>query len=130
MVRCQHESCGREERIWLPTYEWASNDTRNTGNSGRSDAALHHWCKLCGCIQNISDDRPRKMGYWINILSKIAKGQLLTQIQKRLVVKELESYEYFDDLYGITSSAQKEVFVKAIKKYCSLHESIIDSYIC
>jgi hypothetical protein len=69
------------------------------------------------------------MGYWINVLSKIAQRYSVTQYQKRLVVKELESYGCFDDLYGTTGSAQKEVFVKVIKKYCSLCESTIDSFI-
>ena len=129
MVECKHESCGRENRIWLPKYSQMSDDTRDISSSSRSDIALHHWCVNCGCIKNISDDRPKRMGYWMNILSGIATDQSLSQIQKRLVVKELESYEHFEDLYGITGSAQKEIFVKTLKKYCKLNESMIYSYI-
>ena len=117
-MKCYHESCGNERRVWLP---W--------GRSLKSDVSLHHWCIHCGVVKNISDDRPKKMGYWTNVLSRIAKRFSLTQSQKRLVVKGLESHECFDDSYGTTGSVQKEVFVKAIKKYCSLHESIIDSYV-
>jgi hypothetical protein len=69
------------------------------------------------------------MGYWINVLSKIAQECLVTQSQKRLVIKELKSIDCFDDLYGTTGSAQKEVFIKAVKKHCSLCESTIDSFI-
>ena len=65
----------------------------------------------------------------MNIISKIAKRFSLSQSQKRLMVKELESNEYFDDLYSTTGSSQKEVFVKAVTKYCDLSESTIDFYI-
>ena len=76
------------------------------------------------------------MGYWTNVLSRMTKRFSLTQSQKRLMVKELESHECFDDLYGTTGSAQKEIFVKVVKKYYSLYEScfreefvmIIDSH--
>ena len=37
--------------------------------------------------------------------------------------------EHFEDLYVITGSAQKEVFIKTVKKYCKLNESMIYSYI-
>ena len=55
----------------------------------------------------------------------------LKQVNKKLQdeIKELESYGHFEDLYGVTGSVQKEVFVKTVKKFCNLHESIIDSYI-
>ncbi len=118
MALCLHESCGIEDRVWLPE-----------SCSLKSDVSLHHWCIHCGVVKNISDDRSKKMGYWTNVLSRIAKCFSLTQSQKRLVVKELESHECFDDLYGTTGSVQKEVFVKAIRKYCGLHEIIIDSYV-
>lgn len=130
MVRCCHDSCGREDRIWLPKNVIASDDMGFTGSNGKSDdIALHYWCVLCGCVKNISDDRPKKMGYWINILSRISKNCKVSQSQKRLVVKELESYEYFDDMYGITGSSQREVFVKVVKKYCGLCERTIDSFV-
>jgi len=128
MVECCHESCGREHRIWLPETI-ARSEGRATSNSGRSDVSLHYWCALCGCVQNMSDDRPKKMGYWINILSKMAREFSITQSQKRLVIKELESNDLFEDMYGTTGSAQKEVFVEAVKKYCKLCESTIDSFV-
>jgi hypothetical protein len=45
------------------------------------------------------------------------------------MVKEIESNECFEDLYGTTGSAQREVFIKAIEKYCNLGEATIASYI-
>jgi hypothetical protein len=129
MTRCSHESCSREHRIWLPkTINYLEN-MRSTSSSGRSDVSLHYWCVLCGNIQNISDDRSKKIGYWINILSKMTRECSLTQSQKRLIIMELESNEPFEDMYGTTGSAQRKVFVNAVKKYCNLCESTIDSFI-
>jgi hypothetical protein len=84
---------------------------------------------LCGCIQNISDDRPKKMGYWINVLSKLAREYHLTDCQRRLVIKALESNEFFEDLYGTTGSSQRGVFVKVVQNYSNLDQNTIDSYI-
>ena len=128
MVECCNESCGREHRIWLPETI-ARSEGRTTSSSGRSDVSLHYWCALCGCVQNMSDDRPKKMGYWINILSKMAREFSITQSQERLVIKELEKNKLFEDMYGTTGSAQKELFVKTAKKYLKLREETIDSFI-
>lgn len=129
MAKCSHESCSREYRTWLPKATTHLGNMKSSSSNGRSDVSLHYWCVLCGCVQNISDDRPQKIGYWINILSKMARECSLTQSQKRLVVKELESNEPFEDMYGTTGSAQREVFVNTVKKYCNLCESAIDSFI-
>ena len=120
MVLCHHESCGCEEKVWLPT----------NGNQ-ESDVDLHPWCVHCGVVKNISDDRPHKLGYWMNVLSRVVRRFSLTQCQKRLVAKELESYGCLDDCYGITGSAQAEVFVKTLTKYCGfkLNTNAIYSFI-
>lgn len=127
--KCFHKDCGREQRIWLPETNVSSNDSRTPSSTGRSDIALHHWCVLCGCIQNISDDRPKKMGYWINILALMAREYSLTQSQKRLVIKALEFNEFFEDMYGTTGSAQQEIFVKTLQNYSKLDKKTIDSFI-
>lgn len=118
MVLCNHKSCEYDKRVWLPLH-----------NNRGSDLALHPWCEECGLVKNISDDRPRGIGYWMNVLSRIVNRFSITQCQKRLVVKRLDAYECFDDMYGITGSTQKEIFVKIVKNYCSLHEKSIDPFI-
>jgi hypothetical protein len=116
---CSHKNCCREEKIWLP---------REPNHT--SEDVLHHWCIHCGLVKNISDDRPKKFGYWMNILSKLSHNFSVTQCQRRLMVKELESHEEFEDFYGITGSAQKEIFIKIIRKYCNLSSNSIDSFLC
>lgn len=118
-MTCSHKSCSHEENIWLPIEI-----------SHSSEAALHPWCIHCGLVKNISDDRSHRMGYWMNILSKMSYHFSFTQCQKRLIAKELESYVEFEDIYGTTGSSQKEMFSKIVRKYCSLSRNNIDSFLC
>jgi len=116
---CSHESCCHEDKIWLPLE-----------SNHASEDVLHHWCIHCGLIKNISEDRPKKIGYWMNILSKISYHFSFAQCQKRLIAKELDSCKEFVDLYGITGSSQKEMFVRTIQKYCNLSKNNLDSFLC
>ncbi len=117
MITCKHESCGREARVWLPT------------DSIASEVVLHPWCKHCGIVKNISDDRPKNIGYWMNNLAKISNQFSLKKVQIRLVSKYLEAHNYFNDLYGITGSAQCEVFIKTVYRICKISKHSIDSLI-
>ena len=116
MVSCNHDSCGREKRVWLPT-----------GKQNISEVVLHSWCKHCGLIKNISDDRPHNIGYWMNILSRISNHFPIKKVQKRLISQELKNHDCFDDLYGITGSAQKEMFNRILRKYCNINIQSINS---
>ncbi len=102
MKRCRHESCGRAERIWLPY------DVRG----GQAGLKPHPYCIHCGVVKNISSDRARPLGYYINELTKLP----LTKVQIRLILKELEAMG-FDDTYSMTGTAQDEVFRRVVKKY-------------
>ena len=65
----------------------------------------------------------------MNILAAISNRFSLTQAQKRLIFKELQSSKEFDDLYGITGTAQKIFFFNAVKKYCPLSSNVIDAFV-
>ena len=118
MVTCVHTSCNKVQRLWL-------HETRCI----TSDVSLHRWCVLCGAVQNITDDRPRKIGYWMNVLWKLEKRFSLTQCQKRLIIKALEAHDSFIDLFSILGSEQKEVFIQIVKQYSNICESNIASFI-
>lgn len=117
MVTCTHQSCGYGERLWLPTAE----DTR-------SDARPHPWCVRCGLLKNISDDRPKKLGYWMNILAKISHDFSLKQCQRRLLSKQIADMDCFHDLYGVTFSSQQQVFLSSLKKLIRVNEQAVFSY--
>jgi len=71
----------------------------------------------------------KRMGYWTDVLSRISKQFKITQAQKRLVVKELEAYDGFDDVYSMTLNAQQKIFVNAVKKHFNLMEQTIYSFL-
>lgn len=119
MTLCFHESCCQENKVWLPLP---------TNDHFRTDVKLHPWCKHCGLVKNISEDRAHKLGYWMNILSKIADHFSIKQIHKRLIAKELTSHELFNDTYSITGFSQKELFKKIVKKYCKINLNSIESF--
>jgi len=115
---CVHVSCSSESMIWLPVRDEKG-----------SDISPHPWCIKCGAVKNISPDKAKKLGYWTDVISRISKQFKVSQAQKRLVVKELEAYDGFDDVYSMTFSAQQKIFVNAVKKYFRLKEQTIYSFL-
>jgi len=116
MEKCSHQSCGKEYQEWLPMFDC-------------NDIVRHPWCVKCGRVKNITEDKAKKLGYWINILSKLTNHYSLKQVQKRGISIELANHEDFNDIYGITGSYQKELFKKIIKKYCIIDFKIVDSLV-
>ena len=107
MTACTHQICGKQDRIWLSTT------TDKYGSVER-----HQWCTTCGVVQNKSDDRPKKIGYWMNKLGSLSYELNLTQTQKRLIAKQIENHEYFHDLFSAYGSSQKKLFIEIVSKYC------------
>jgi len=118
MTQCDHENCGREHRIWLPLATHA-----------KADVLLHPWCINCGQIQNISEDHGKKIGYWINILSRLNAHLPISQVQKRLIVQALDDHDGFSDIYSVTLSAQKEVFISMVQYHTHYPRNSICSWI-
>jgi hypothetical protein len=116
MVNCSHHVCGKEERIWLPTSDMRYGSLEK-----------HPWCKTCGLVKNISDDRPKKIGYWMNLFSYLSSEIALTQVQKRLISKELKDTEIFHDMFGSFGSDQKDIFLRILTKYVSLESLDIET---
>lgn len=108
-IHCNHVICKREDNIWFPT---------NFIN--RTDLEIHPWCLECGDIKNISNDRPKSLGHWMNILGSISHELDLTQCQTRLIAKELESSRYLCDTFGTFGSSQRDVFISIVSKHCDI----------
>ncbi|MBC8521971.1 MAG: hypothetical protein H8D26_08315 [Methanomicrobia archaeon] len=108
MADCKHESCGVAEKVWLP-YEC----------EGRSRGLKpHSYCIRCGVVKNISDDKAKPIGYYTNMLAKMP---MITKVQMRLIVKELENLD-FDDAYFMTRTEQERIFSSVVQKYCKVSE--------
>jgi len=121
MIHCKHESCGAAEKVWLP-YEI----------EGRSKGLKPHpYCIHCGVVKNISRDRAKPLGYYVNELAK----KPITKVQMRLIIKNLSLKKkalskklngkgnyilYAIKEYSMTKSVQEEIFSSVIRKYCKL----------
>ena len=106
---CAHRSCSKDRYVWFPA-----------SFSNTTDVERHPWCVHCGVIQNLSADRPKKEGYWMNVLGRIATEGNLAQCQKRLIAKEIKDCMYLQDTFGTFGSAQKQLFISIVSKYCDL----------
>ncbi|HIE31984.1 MAG TPA: hypothetical protein EYP67_06350 [Methanosarcinales archaeon] len=117
-MNCVHESCGNGDKVWLP-FEI---EGLNKG------LKPHPYCVRCGIVKNISSDRARNIGYYINVLARMGRRTgCVTNVQMRLIVKELEGIDGFADIYSTTGNAQKNLFMDVVKKYCNLSEHLISS---
>ncbi|MBS3816522.1 MAG: hypothetical protein KGY76_03045 [Candidatus Thermoplasmatota archaeon] len=123
--RCPHESADED---WLPLLR----------NLSKMTLAPHPYCDKCGLVRNVGPDRPRKLGYYVDKLSEIEKylknedskggKNKLTEAQKRLIVKEMEDEEIFNDLYGVMESTQEKRFIEIVQKYRSDIEERVIKY--
>jgi len=115
---CEHKSVGKG--VWYP--------------SQKGDTRLHPYCGHCGTLKNVSEDRAKRLGYYMNALSEIKRmtgrgGFKLSDAQIRLIAKELENFEDFSDVYWIPFSNQKEMFLGIAQKYTNLSKKFIEDFL-
>lgn len=82
-------------------------------------------------VKNIGSDRARSIGYYMNVISEMEK-HLTTpgaKVRIRLVAKELEKLEDFNDKYSMSSYNQEKTFTNIVKKYFQIPESVIQSFL-
>lgn len=112
-MKCEHQSCGSKEKVWLP----------HVFREKEYCLKLHPFCVHCGAVKNISSDMPKKIGYYINIISGLRKNFRISDAQVRLIINELNSREDFEDPYWTTAYAQEKMFLASLKKYCNITEN-------
>ncbi len=91
---------------------------------------LHPICGNCGAVKNISSDRGRKISYFVAVFYRMKKdlerrGYKISDVQMRLVFKSLP--DWFEDVWCVTYSTQKEVFIEAVRKYVRVSREYIES---
>jgi hypothetical protein len=92
---------------------------------------LHPYCCNCGTVKNVSSDKGKKIGYFINSLARLRKtleqkGYRVSEAQIRMIIKELCEIDGFEDTYWITFSRQKEIFITLVRKYIKISQDIIE----
>jgi hypothetical protein len=118
MVAHQHRSAF--ERPWLPSL----------------DSGLlrpHPYCADCGAVKNVSSDKARGIGYYLNALAEMKRylekrGSRLSSAQVRLISMEMEGRGYAD-AYSTPGSSQRSAFVEIVRKYTSLSPSFIEGFL-
>ncbi|MBU4076922.1 MAG: hypothetical protein KKI06_09490 [Euryarchaeota archaeon] len=114
-MTCEHKICGTIQKVWLP-YEFRGH---------LKGLKSHPYCINCGAIKNISSDRAKSIGYFMNILSRLP----VTKVQTRLIAKDMEEFGDFEDGFSVSSFLQEHIFIGIVKKYSSLSENKIQEAI-
>lgn len=91
----------------------------------------HPYCTRCGMVKNIGSDRAAGTGYFINALALMEKHLKLpgSTVRMRLVSKELEEIDDFEDAYSMSKYAQEKIFIDIIKKYYNLPDRTIRQFL-
>ena len=101
MSCCEHQISGSKEKIWLPYYY----EGRDRG------LKPHPFCTECGLIKNLSSDRPRSIGYFMNVIAELGERYKIAQVQTRLIVLEMEK-QSMEDRFGIDRQQQEKLFIE------------------
>ena len=107
---CSHHTCKKNDYVWFPIT-----------SENATDVQKHPWCLKCGTLKNLSEDQPKKLGHWMNLLGQISEELHLTQCQKRLISKELSRCDYLQDTFGAFKSSQEKVFWSIVAKHCKVN---------
>jgi hypothetical protein len=120
-MKCDHIDCGNTEKVWLPYI------VREHPIILKS----HPFCIRCGMVKNIGSDRAIGRGYFINAISQIEKHLKIpgSSVRTRLVVKDLEKIEDFDDGYSMSKYTQEKVFIRIVKKYYQIPDRTIQQFL-
>jgi hypothetical protein len=114
MAGCEHKNCGSSEKVWLP-YIFEGRDR---------GLKPHPFCADCGLVKNLSSQRPRDLGYYMNIVGELGKRFRITQIQTRLIALEMDRQE-LSDAYGLDRQQQEKLFVEIVIKYLNVPERAV-----
>lgn len=126
---CSHISCAPDKGAWLPII---------THIGLNLQIRKHPYCEECGIIKNIGGDKARSIGFYTNALIDMKEHinrrhkriPKITQTQVRLIAKELESNDLFNDNYGSNLNIQINKFVEDVKKYRpDLSEDFIKGFV-
>ena len=105
MSACEHNLSGSREKIWLPYYF----EGRERG------LKPHPYCTECGLIKNLSSDRLRSIGFFMNLIADLGQRHKIAKTQVRLIALEMERLR-LDDNFGMNRQQQEDLFVDIVVK--------------
>ncbi|MBO8183276.1 MAG: hypothetical protein H0Z28_10890 [Archaeoglobus sp.] len=117
---CLHDSTHDSRlRDWLP--------------SSNNILKLHPYCSKCGSVKNVSSDKGKKAGYFVNVLGMLKKdlekrGYKISKIQIRLIMHEFEK-RGLNDTYSVSFSLQVKEFMNIVRKFVPVSEEKLKAYL-
>jgi hypothetical protein len=118
MSGCEHRISGSREKIWLPYYF----EGRERG------LKPHPFCVECGLIKNLSSERPRSIGYFMNIIADLGNRYKIAKIQTRLIALEMEK-QALDDKFGMDRMQQEDLFVEIVARILNIPARVVYEYL-
>jgi len=101
MCCCEHKISGSREKLWMPyCFE------------GRERGLKPHpYCTECGLIKSLSSEKPRSLGYFMNLIADLGRRYKIAKVQVRLIALEMERMQ-MDDKFGMDRKQQEDLFVE------------------
>jgi hypothetical protein len=111
MEECKHKDCGSGEKIWLPYI-----------HRGRARGLKPHpYCIHCGYVKNLSPEKPRDVGYYMNLLACMGNQYKIAKVQMRLIAFEMQK-EHLSDAYAMDRHQQEKLFIKIVRRTLNIPE--------
>ena len=114
MSGCEHKISGSREKIWLPYYF----EGRERG------LKPHPYCTECGLIKNLSSEKPRSLGYFMNMIAELGCRYKIAKVQIRLIALEMERLQ-MDDKFGMDRKQQEDLFVEITTRILNIPARIV-----
>jgi len=130
-MACIHKPVSHQDAVWLPPDD---------KHDSHIPAQRRIFCLGCGNIKYQGSDRAKKLGFFMNLISRINEQvnkeqrrgvkelRPITEVQKRLLIREMEANEVFMDTWMSTRKLQISVFRKILRRHCpKLTDTLIDT---
>ena len=120
-LRCIHKPVSPQDAVWLPPHDKSQNHT---------PAQKRIFCLGGGGVKYQGSDKAKRIGFFTNLFSRIneqvarerkrgVRGLApITEVQKRLMVREMEAEDVFMDRWSTTFKLQVIAFKVLLKRHC------------
>jgi hypothetical protein len=130
-MACIHKPVSSQDAVWLPPHD---------KSDSHIPAQRRVYCLGCGSVKYQGSDKAKKLGFFMNLLSKINEQiskenrrgvkhvKSITEVQKRLMIREMESNDIFMDPWVSTRKLQLAVFRRMLRRYCpNLTDTLLEA---
>lgn len=119
-MKCDHQKCHPSDRLWIPSH---------VDEEGMESEKIkpHYFCVHCGEVEYKGAEKARDFGYFSNVLgdikryfeneSKKGSNTKLTSTILRLIMKELQTIDDFNDKFSKPFIIQKQEFIRILRKF-------------